>query len=126
MPEAGPRRRPTGGRTAWLVFPVAVLLLVGASSPWIAQTLPRALFPALAAIGALLLVVAFIRSLVRFARCRARRSAYWSGEKGVGRQILLTTRSTRGPLASLACLAACHSGSAMKAAHARWRWARSS
>ena len=51
---------------------------------------------------------------------------YWSGEKAVGLQILLTTRSTRGPFASVAFRAACHAGSAMNADHARWRWARSS
>ena len=48
------------------------------------------------------------------------------GENDVGRQILLTTRSTSGPLASLAFRAACHSGSAMKAFQARSREARSS
>src|SRR5436190_942679 len=52
--------------------------------------------------------------------------SYWRGEKEVGRQILLTTRSTSGPFASLALRAASHSGSAMNAFHARSRCARSS
>src|SRR5207245_359283 len=51
---------------------------------------------------------------------------YCIGEKVVGFQILLTTRSTSGPFASVTFRAACHSGSAMNADHARWRWARSS
>src|SRR5438132_397289 len=52
--------------------------------------------------------------------------AYWSGENGVGRQILFTTRSTSGPLASVVLRAASHSGSARKLFHARSRCARSS
>src|SRR3989454_3847576 len=51
---------------------------------------------------------------------------YCIGEKVVGFQILLTTRSTSGPFASVTFRAACHSGSAMNADHARWRWGRSS
>src|SRR5438309_1997834 len=52
--------------------------------------------------------------------------AYWSGENWVGRQILFTTRSTSGPLASVVFRAASHSGSARKVFHARSRCARSS
>ena len=51
---------------------------------------------------------------------------YWSGENGVGFQILLMTFESSGPLASEALRAAIHSGSAWNAAHAFWRWARSS
>jgi len=55
-------------RTLWLVLPAAVLVFVGASSPWIAQRAPRFLFPALAAAGAALVVWSFVNSLVRLVR----------------------------------------------------------
>src|SRR5436305_867088 len=56
---------------------------------------------------------------------RALRGGYCIGENEVGRQILLTTRSTRGPLASLALRAASHSGSAMNVFQMRSRSPRS-
>jgi murein DD-endopeptidase MepM/ murein hydrolase activator NlpD len=55
-------------RLRWLALPVAVALLMGASSPAIAQRSPRFLFPALAIAGAALLV----RALIRAARDRRR------------------------------------------------------
>lgn len=60
---------PVGPLLAW-GLPVAVLLLVGASSPWVAQRVPRWLFPILAALGAGLVLLSCVRSLVRFARGR--------------------------------------------------------
>lgn len=56
------------GRTLWLALPAAVLVFVGASSPWIAQRAPRFLFPGLAAAGAVLVVWSFVSSLVRLVR----------------------------------------------------------
>lgn len=50
------------GWPRWLVLPVAVALFVGASSPAIAQRTPRFLFPALAIVGAALLVLSVIRA----------------------------------------------------------------
>jgi hypothetical protein len=47
---------------------VAVVILAGASSPWIAQRAPRLFFPALAAVGAALVVVSLVNALVRFVR----------------------------------------------------------
>ena len=52
------------GWLRWLALPIAVAVLVGASSPAIAQRTPRFLFPALAIVGAAWLV----RSLIRAAR----------------------------------------------------------
>ncbi len=56
------------GRTLWLALPAAVLVFVGASSPWVAQRTPRFLFPALAAVGAALAVFSFVRSLLQLVR----------------------------------------------------------
>jgi hypothetical protein len=59
------------GPALWLALPVAVVVFVGASSPWVAQRAPRFLFPALAAGGAALVVVSFVNALVQFVRrCR--------------------------------------------------------
>ncbi|MBI2527877.1 MAG: M23 family metallopeptidase [Candidatus Rokubacteria bacterium] len=55
-------------RTLWLTLLATVLVLVGASSPWIAQRAPRFLFPALAAVGAVLVVWSFVNALVRLVR----------------------------------------------------------
>lgn len=57
----------------WLALPIAVAMLVGASSPAIAQRTPRFLFPALATLGAALLVRLLIRA-ARDQRRGARRS----------------------------------------------------
>ena len=58
------------GRALWIALPVAVLL-AAASSPAIAQRVPRFLFPALAALGGALLGRSLLRSLVRLARAPA-------------------------------------------------------
>ena len=55
----------TAGRTLWLA---PILVFAGASSPSIAQRVPRFLFPALAVVGAALLLLSLTTSLVRFAR----------------------------------------------------------
>ena len=57
---------------SWLTAPIAALVWVGASSATIGQWAPRFFFPALAVVGAGLLSVAFVSSLVRLAR-RSRR-----------------------------------------------------
>jgi murein DD-endopeptidase MepM/ murein hydrolase activator NlpD len=67
------RERNTRGRlTARWVFrlglPMAVLVVVGAHTPWIAQRIPRFAFPTLAAAGAALIVFTFVNSLVQFLR----------------------------------------------------------
>lgn len=54
----------------YLGLPVAGAVFVGASSPAIAQRVPRFLFPALAAVGAALLVLSLVRSLARFVHGR--------------------------------------------------------
>jgi murein DD-endopeptidase MepM/ murein hydrolase activator NlpD len=61
------------GRLRWLALPVAVAVLVGASSPAIAQRTPRFLFPALAIAGAALLVLSVVKA-ARDHRRGARRS----------------------------------------------------
>jgi NADH:ubiquinone oxidoreductase subunit 6 (subunit J) len=68
--EASPTRGRLGsGRVLSLGLPAAVLVFAGASSPWISQRAPRFLFPALAAVGALLVLFSFASSLVQ---CRRR------------------------------------------------------
>lgn len=49
-------------------LPTAVAVFAGASSPAIAQRVPRFLFPALAAVGGGLLVLSLVRSLARLVR----------------------------------------------------------
>jgi amino acid transporter len=49
-------------------LPTGVLVFVGASTPWIAQRVPRFLFPAVAAAGAALVVFSLVSSLVWFVR----------------------------------------------------------
>ena len=55
-------RLPVTGRLRWLALPAAAAVVLGASSPAIAQRAPRFLFPALAIAGAALLVRAVIRA----------------------------------------------------------------
>jgi murein DD-endopeptidase MepM/ murein hydrolase activator NlpD len=54
-------------RLGWLILP-AVLVFAGASSPSIAQRLPRFFFPAAAAAGGALVLFSLGTSLLRFAR----------------------------------------------------------
>jgi murein DD-endopeptidase MepM/ murein hydrolase activator NlpD len=51
-----------------LGLPVALLVLAGASSPWIAQRTPRFVFPALAAAGGGAALFALARAVARLAR----------------------------------------------------------
>lgn len=70
MQTATRRRRPTVGPLLWLGLPLAVLLLAGASSPWVSQRVPRWLFPGVAALGAGLALLSLVRSLGRLPRDR--------------------------------------------------------
>jgi len=54
----------------WFVSPTVVLVFAGASTPWIAQRVPRFTFPTVAAAGAALIVLSFVNSLVQFVRRR--------------------------------------------------------
>lgn len=56
------------GPILWIALPVAVVLLVSASSPWLAHRVPRFLFPTLAAAGAVLIMGSLANALVRFVR----------------------------------------------------------
>ena len=56
------------GWAPWLALPTGVVVFVGASTPWIAQRVPRFLFPAVGAAGAALVMLSFVNSLVRFVR----------------------------------------------------------
>ena len=58
----------SAARSLLIVAVVAVALFAGASSPAIAQRFPRLLFPALAALGAALLLLTLARSVRRLAR----------------------------------------------------------
>jgi murein DD-endopeptidase MepM/ murein hydrolase activator NlpD len=64
--------RTPGWRTArpllWFALPAPVLVYVGASSPSIAQRVPRFLFPTLAVVGGGLLLFSFVNSVVQFIR----------------------------------------------------------
>jgi murein DD-endopeptidase MepM/ murein hydrolase activator NlpD len=56
---------------AWWLAPLAAgLIYAAAMSPWASQRLPRLLLPMLAATGAVLIVWALVRSLVRLVRAR--------------------------------------------------------
>src|SRR2546425_8711148 len=68
MGESETPGRLRGRPILWFALPMAVLVFVGASTPWIAQRVPRFLFPALAAAGAVLVVFLFVDSLVQFVR----------------------------------------------------------
>src|SRR5439155_24682942 len=68
MGESETPGRLRGRPILWFALPMAVLVFVGASTPWIAQRVPRFLFPALAAAGAVLVVFLFVNSLVQFVR----------------------------------------------------------
>jgi murein DD-endopeptidase MepM/ murein hydrolase activator NlpD len=67
------RGRRLAGRALWLALP---LVFVGASTPSIAQRVPRFLFPAVAAAGAALVVFSLANSLVQFVR-RDRGEGRW-------------------------------------------------
>ncbi|PYM64810.1 MAG: hypothetical protein DME11_12380 [Candidatus Rokuibacteriota bacterium] len=54
----------------WFVSPTVVLVFAGASTPWIAQRVPRFTFPTVAAAGGALIVFLFVNSLVQFVRRR--------------------------------------------------------
>lgn len=70
MREAKTRGRLTPRRMLRLGLPMAVLVIVGGHTPWIAQRVPRAVFPTLAAAGAALIVFSFVNSLLQFVRYR--------------------------------------------------------
>jgi len=61
---APPTLRPGRG-LSWLGLPAAAALIVAASSPWLAQRLPRFLVPALACLGGAWACIAFVRALRR-------------------------------------------------------------
>jgi murein DD-endopeptidase MepM/ murein hydrolase activator NlpD len=58
---------------SWLGLPIAVLVVVGAHTPWIAQRVPGMLFPVAAAAGAALVAFSFLRSLLPLVRGRRAR-----------------------------------------------------
>ena len=68
MADARARGRLRASRALWFALPTAILVFVSASTPWIAQRVPRFLFPALAAAGAALVMFLFVNSLVQFVR----------------------------------------------------------
>src|SRR2546428_7708466 len=68
MGESETPGRLRGRPILWFALPMAVVVFVGASTPWIAQRVPRFLFPAVAAAGAALVVFSLVSSLVWFVR----------------------------------------------------------
>jgi hypothetical protein len=56
------------GRVLRLALPMAAVAFLGASSPWVAQRVPRFLFPAVAAAGAALVMVSFVNSVGQVVR----------------------------------------------------------
>jgi murein DD-endopeptidase MepM/ murein hydrolase activator NlpD len=58
------------GRILRFGLPMAVLVVMGAHTPWIAQRVPRFTFPTVAAAGAAVIVLSFVNSLVQFVRRR--------------------------------------------------------
>lgn len=69
MPEPETRGPLTARRILRLGLPMAVLVVVGGHTPWIAQRVPRLAFPTLATVGAALIVLWFVNSLLQFVRC---------------------------------------------------------
>jgi murein DD-endopeptidase MepM/ murein hydrolase activator NlpD len=70
MRQSKTRGRLTAGRILRFGLPMAVLMVMAAHAPWIAQRVPRFTFPTVAAAGAALIVLSFVNSLVQFARRR--------------------------------------------------------
>lgn len=71
MTQAGAIESPNGRVGRWrslLGLPAAAALVFAASSPSIAQALPRFFFPAVALVGAVLAAIAFVRALLRLVR----------------------------------------------------------
>ena len=66
--EASTTRGMMTGRFLRLALPVVIVVFAGASSPWMAQRAPWILFPVLAVAVAVLVVLSFVNSLVRFVR----------------------------------------------------------
>ena len=77
MTRAGVLASPSPRRARWttrLGLPLAVVLIVAASSPSIAHALPRPVFPAAALVGAVFMTIAFVRTALGVARKDARRN----------------------------------------------------
>jgi len=70
MPQSDSASVPWARRILRVGLPMAVLVIMGAHTPWIAQRAPRLTFPIVAAAGAALLVFSFVNSFVQFLRRR--------------------------------------------------------
>ena len=70
MRQSKPRGRLAAGRILRFGLPMAILVIMGAHTPWIAHLVPRFIFPAVAAAGAALIVFSFVTSLVQSIRRR--------------------------------------------------------
>src|SRR5438093_11568075 len=70
MRQSKPRGRLAAGRILRFGLPMAILVIMGAHTPWIAHLVPRFTFPAVAAAGAALIVFSFVTSLVQSIRRR--------------------------------------------------------
>jgi murein DD-endopeptidase MepM/ murein hydrolase activator NlpD len=76
MRESKARGRLRGSRILRFGLPVAVLVVMCAYTPWIAQRIPRFTFPTVAAAGAALILFSFVNSLVQFVQ-RGRMEGHW-------------------------------------------------
>jgi len=68
MTRAGAIESPTAPAARWptlVVLPAVAVLLIAASSPAVAQALPRFVFPGLAVVGAVASTIAVVRALLR-------------------------------------------------------------
>jgi murein DD-endopeptidase MepM/ murein hydrolase activator NlpD len=54
----------------WFGWPIAVVVVMGGHTPWIAQRVPQFTFPTVAAAGAVLIAFSFVNSLIQFVRRR--------------------------------------------------------
>src|SRR5438128_10998061 len=70
MRQSKPRGRLAAGRILRFGLPMAILVIMGAHTPWIAHLVPRFTFQAVAAAGAALIVFSFVTSLVQSIRRR--------------------------------------------------------
>src|SRR6058998_1287319 len=97
MGESETPGRLRGRPILWFALPMAVLVFVGASTPWIAQRVPRFLFPALAAAGAVLVVFLFVNSLVQFVRRHRGEGPNFIGEPSGTRTLANPIKSQETP-----------------------------
>jgi uncharacterized membrane protein len=73
MQQVNTRGQPIARRVLQFGLATAVLMVIGAHTPWLVQRVPRFTVPILAAAGAVLIVLSLVSSLVQLVSPRASR-----------------------------------------------------